>query len=93
MSLPRPLLFLALLTSLLSGLARAQGGTGMIEGRVFNAATGTALANARVGIEGGERFVLTDDSGSYRLAAVPAGVMPRWLTVTLMVPAGTAARR
>ena len=52
MSLPRPLLLLALLTGLLAGLARAQSGTGAIEGRVFNAATGTALANARIGIEG-----------------------------------------
>ena len=101
MSLPRPLLLLALLTCLLSCLARAQGGTGVIEGRVFNAATGTALANARVGIEGGERFVLTDDSGSYRLAAVPAGTIsvtvshlgmtPARATVT--VAAGSTVRR
>ncbi|HUR57885.1 MAG TPA: carboxypeptidase regulatory-like domain-containing protein, partial [Opitutaceae bacterium] len=47
--------------------------TGAIEGRVVNAATGTALANARVTIEGSTRETVTDASGEYRLAAVPAG--------------------
>ena len=35
--------------------------TGAIEGRVFNAATGTALRNARISIEGTDRETTTDD--------------------------------
>ena len=53
------------------------GATGTIEGRVFNAATGSSLANARVVIEGTTREVLTDETGSYRLTGVPAGVVAR----------------
>ncbi|MFM8617274.1 MAG: TonB-dependent receptor domain-containing protein [Opitutaceae bacterium] len=101
MSLSRPLLLLALFASLLSGLARAQGGAGVIEGRVFNAATGSALANARVSIEGTDRFALTDDSGSYRLAAVPAGSVRLAVShlgmtpaqATVSVAAGSTVRR
>jgi iron complex outermembrane receptor protein len=46
---------------------------GVIAGRVFNAATGVALANARVTLEGSTREVLTDATGSYRLEGVPPG--------------------
>lgn len=38
----------------------AQPGTSIIEGRVSNAATGTALVNARVSLEGAGRDVITD---------------------------------
>ena len=48
-------------------------GTGTIEGRVFNAATGNSLVNARVSLEGTTREIITDESGSYRLTGVPAG--------------------
>ena len=51
----------------------AQPATGVIEGRVFNAATSSALANARVTLEGTNREVITDEAGSYRLPGVPAG--------------------
>lgn len=47
--------------------------TGAIEGRVFNAATGRALENARVTIEGTAREATTDESGSYRISGVPSG--------------------
>lgn len=53
--------------------ARAQQGAGTIAGRVFNAATGLALANARVSVEGQPGEVLTDEAGAYRIAGVPAG--------------------
>lgn len=53
--------------------------TGVIEGRVFNAATSTALGNARVSVEGPERVVLTDERGVFQLADLPAG--PVRLTV------------
>lgn len=46
---------------------------GVVEGRVFNAATGTALINARVTLEGSGREVVTDETGSYRFTGVPAG--------------------
>lgn len=51
----------------------AQVSTGVIEGRVFNAATGNALVNARITLVGTNRETVTDESGSYRLAGVPAG--------------------
>ncbi len=52
--------------------ARAQS-TGAIEGRIFNAVTGNALANARVVLEGTGREALTDEAGAYVLTGVPAG--------------------
>ena len=47
--------------------------TGNIEGRVFNAATGAALGNARVTVAGTKREAVTDDFGAYRLPGVAAG--------------------
>lgn len=47
--------------------------TGMIEGRVFNAATGQSLANARVTDSSSGRETMTDASGGFRLAGVPTG--------------------
>jgi iron complex outermembrane receptor protein len=80
---------------------QAQPATGSIEGRVFNAATGNALINARVILEGTGREVITDESGSYRFGGVPAGqakVTVSYLglerqNVTLTVPAGGVATR
>lgn len=81
--------------------AVAQPGTGAVEGRVFNAATGSALANARVRLEGTHREAITDESGSFRLAGLPAGATR--LTVsyvgleaqaaTVNVSAGAAVQR
>lgn len=79
----------------------AQPSSGVIEGRVFNAATGNALANARVTIEGMSREAVTDETGSYRLAGVPAGparvsvayVGMQTATAALNVPAGAAVQR
>jgi TonB-dependent receptor len=58
---------------LLPVLSTAQESRGVIEGRVFNAATGHALVNARVTLEGTSREAITDESGSFRFAGVPAG--------------------
>lgn len=79
----------------------AQTAAGVIEGRVFNAATGSALVNARVSLEGTDRVVTTDESGSYRLTGVPGG--PARLSVAYVgmtpqtaavnVPAGGAVQR
>src|SRR5262245_51493319 len=82
-------------------VARAQTSTGVIEGRVFNAATGSALANARVTVEGTGREAVTDGSGEFRFTGVPVG--PTQLNVnylgmasqkaTVNVSAGGAARQ
>lgn len=75
--------------------------TGTIEGRVFNATNGAALANARVSLESPARDIVTDDAGAYRLTGVPAGparilvsyVGFRSEAASLLVPAdGTVAR-
>jgi len=49
--------------------ARAQERAGVIEGRVFNAATGLSLGNARVTLEGTNRDAITDESGSFRFSS------------------------
>ena len=75
--------------------------TGAIEGRVFNAATGRALENARVTIEGTAREATTDESGSYRISGVPSGparvsvayVGMRTANVGLEVLPGAAVQR
>lgn len=46
---------------------------GSIEGRVTNAASGVALANARVSVEGAEIEATTDESGRFRLNGIPSG--------------------
>ena len=72
-----PLRFAALTFALIFAVtfgARAQSApTGAIEGRIFNAATGSALRAARVAVEGTQLTTETDDFGAYRLAGVPAG--------------------
>ncbi len=79
----------------------AQVSTGVVEGRVFNAASGNALVNARVTIEGISREAITDESGSYRFAVVPAGtanIRVLYLgmesqAATVQVPAGGSVAR
>lgn len=98
----RRLVALAALGALLLGVpARAQSATGVIEGRVFNAATGSALVNAHVSVAGSDREVITDDTGAYRITGVPAGsatvnvsyvgMTPQSATVN--VSSGTATQR
>src|SRR5688572_2151938 len=47
--------------------------TGTISGRIQNVVTGQYLNNVRVAVKGTELVAFTDQSGSYRLAGVPAG--------------------
>jgi iron complex outermembrane recepter protein len=76
-------------------------GTGVIEGRVFNAATGAAMLNARVVVTGTQYETTTDESGSYRLPGVPAGSTQVTVSfvgmenqaVNIVVPAGGVVRR
>lgn len=49
--------------------------TGMIEGRVFNPATGENLELARITVEGTSLETFTDADGKYRLTNVPAGAV------------------
>src|SRR3954462_7418095 len=80
---------------------RGQTAGGTVEGRVFNAATGSALINARVTVEGTGREAITDEGGSFRITGVPAGsarinvsylgMAPQNATVN--VPAGGSARQ
>ncbi|MBM3854233.1 MAG: carboxypeptidase-like regulatory domain-containing protein, partial [Verrucomicrobia bacterium] len=80
---------------------RAQSASGVIEGRVYNAATGTALVNARVTLEGTSRTVITDEAGAYRFAGVPAGdarlavsyIGMAAQAATVNVPAGGTVQR
>ena len=99
--LRRSLATLAGFVALLSPLAlRAQSATGAIEGRVFNAATGSALVNARITLDGTDRMVISDEAGAYRITGVPAGearlsvsylgMAPQKATVS--VAAGSVAR-
>jgi iron complex outermembrane recepter protein len=60
------------LASVVPGRAQPSG-TGSVEGRVQNAATGTYLANARVSVKGSNLVTFTDEGGSYRLDGVPTG--------------------
>jgi len=101
-SFPRRVVtFLLFAASLCIPAARAQPAPGVIEGQVFNAASGNALVNARVALEGTGRVVLTDEAGTYRFAGVSAGEAQ--LTVsylgmasqkaTISVAAGAAVRR
>ncbi len=79
----------------------AQAATGSIEGRVINAATGLALNNARVVVEGTRLEVFTDDNGGYRLPNIPTGEVRLRATYTgmearaesLNVTSGATARK
>ena len=81
MTCPRLVRLLTLLLLALPALLRAQParpepaerGTGLIEGRVLNAASGAYVEGARITVEGTALETFTDDSGRYLLAGVPAG--------------------
>lgn len=74
--------------------------SGIIEGRVYNAASGAFLTNARVSVEGTSLEAFTDSSGTYRLRNVPAGPVQvrvrftgqKEIVDTVNVSAGTAVR-
>lgn len=48
-------------------------GTGVVEGRVFDAQTGMALTNARISVDDGEAETTADENGRFRLRGVGAG--------------------
>ncbi|HEY0968367.1 MAG TPA: TonB-dependent receptor [Opitutaceae bacterium] len=75
--------------------------TGMLTGRVFNVATGQYLNNARVAVRGTGLLAFTDETGTYRLANVPAGPVTLEVSYTgldpqvlqLDLPSGAATAR
>ena len=71
----RVLLALASIFTLTSSASAQSTSTGTIEGRVFDAARGEYLENARVTIEGTTLEAFTEAGGLYRFAAVPAGTV------------------
>lgn len=96
-------LFLAAFVTLVA-LTRTSAQTaasGVIEGRVFNAATGASLRNARVIVEETRAETITDDFGGYRLTGLNAGpvrVSVSYVgfdrqTATVSVVAGAAVQR
>ena len=64
-----------LLTCLVVALAtlRAQGATGIVEGRVQNSANATFVAGARVTIDGTALETFTDADGRYTISKLPRG--------------------
>jgi TonB-dependent receptor len=85
----------------LAPAAVAADTVGTIRGRVQHAATGQFLNNARVALKGTTLADLTDETGTYRIARVPAGpavlqvfytgLAPQEIAVT--IPAGGATER
>ena len=78
-SLPPFLIALRFWLAMAAGLTGAvrlgaqSAATGTIEGRVFDPRRGEYVEKARITVEGTKLEVLTDSTGSYRLANVPAG--------------------
>jgi hypothetical protein len=73
-----PWLAAALVVVLVGSSASAQTGSdrfGEVVGQVVEAATGRAVAGAEVAVEGTSLRAWTDSSGSFRIAAVPVGVV------------------
>ncbi len=81
--------------------AATASATGSVSGRVQNVATGQYLNNARVMVRGTDRVAFTDETGTYRLAGVPAGAVVLEVSytgldsqqLTLDVPPGQAVAR
>ncbi len=68
-------LWLCLAGLLSPALTAAAAGTGSVSGRIQNVVTGQYLNNVRVAVKGTDQVTFTDQTGSYRLAAVPAGAI------------------
>lgn len=80
---------------------QSQRATGDITGRIKNLATGAYLNNARVSVPGTQLLVFTDDTGTYVIKGVPAGVVSLAIfytgldpqAVTVQVGAGETVER
>ncbi|MGD8277502.1 MAG: carboxypeptidase-like regulatory domain-containing protein [Gemmatimonadota bacterium] len=65
-----------LAATLPAGPARAQEPPGRIVGKVVDYESGKPLAGARVGIYDTDHQTITDNSGTFSLTGVPAGIQP-----------------
>jgi len=82
-------------------LAQAPGGTAALSGRVQNEVTGQFLNNARVSVRGTDQTTFTDETGTFRFPALPAGRVTVEafysgldpVTATVELRAGESARR
>ncbi|MFM9092873.1 MAG: carboxypeptidase regulatory-like domain-containing protein, partial [Verrucomicrobiota bacterium] len=82
-------------------LAQAPGGTAALSGRVQNEVTGQFLNNARVSVRGTDQTTFTDETGTFRVPALPAGRVTVEafysgldpVTATVELRAGESARR
>ena len=82
-------------------LAQAPSGTAALSGRVQNEVTGQFLNNARVSLRGTDQTTFTDETGTFRFPALPAGRVTIEAfysgldpaTATVELRAGETARR
>ena len=96
-----PVLLLALLLRPANVLRAQPAAIGTLEGRVFDSARGEYLENAHLTVEGSGIETLSDATGQFRLAKVPAGAVRvrvfftglGSLTETVEVAAGRATAR
>src|SRR4051812_2305285 len=65
-------IILASLAAVLGAQAQT-GGTGTVQGRVYNPATKQYIRNAEVRLEGSQQVVYSENDGSFQLLNVPAG--------------------
>lgn len=69
--------------------ADAPGGTGVLEGSVYDASSGHYLAHASVAVQGTANVTLSDEIGHYALSHVPAGPVTVVVTYTGIAPVPT----
>ena len=69
----QPTLLILLTALLFAAVPVIAQTTGSLEGRVLNATNSSALSKARVTLENNQQVVMTDESGFYRLTAIPTG--------------------
>src|SRR5687768_12253458 len=63
-------------------LAQGSAGTGRVQGRVFNPATGEYVRNAEVRIQGTDRVTYSEDGGVYQFDNVSPGQAVLLVTFT-----------
>jgi hypothetical protein len=69
----RPLAGFLCAVSLCPASSAQNSGTGTVEGRIFNPATGEYVRNAEIRAQGTDRITYSEEGGRYSLGNVPAG--------------------
>ena len=65
--------FAAVLTLFSAPVAAQTAGSGTVQGRIFNPATGEYVRNAEIRVQGTDRVTYSEEGGRYSLENVPAG--------------------